>query len=60
MKVELKHKNNSEMIFTWVNVGLVSISGEFLSVERADTGKGKMLVGQYSLDSFDFEITDDE
>lgn len=60
MKVQIKNKGQSETIFTFHNAEIIKIYGDVLSLERGDTGKGNLLIGNYALDSVDFEITNDD
>lgn len=57
MKIDIKHKGSKDIQFTWHNAVSASIVGESLLVRR---GEESVLVGNYSLEDFDFEINNDD
>lgn len=57
MKVEIKHKGQDSTIMTLGNVEVVQITNGMLYAKASGiTGK---YVGNYNLEDFDFEVSDD-
>lgn len=55
MKVDIKHKGQEEVSFTFNNATFVNFNGGFITV-RGTYG----FIGNYNSSEFDFEVSEDD
>lgn len=55
MQIQIRHKDQEEVIFTYFSAETCGVEGEFFFIKNAED----LTMGQYNLLDFDFEVKDE-